>query len=177
MIIDSGWDFVQLTSARMNWSDPDSRRLFVVGMDRDLCYFFARVVTERFNGDLSSSAEQVVDLVDEDYIRYFATIEQVPELDTHDWWVHDADGNSITAALERVSEARGIHHIGHYQLDPTSWHSTGPMHSFRDYYKPDLPKFEITRPPQYDGWRRATKSADRFGFSDEFEETNDPAIG
>ena len=66
------------------------------------------------------------------------------------------------------SEARGIHHIGHYQLDPTSWHSTGPMHSFRDYHRPDLPSYEITRPPQYDGWRRATKPEGRFGFADEF---------
>ncbi|WP_136709594.1 hypothetical protein [Agromyces sp. H66] len=176
MIIDSGWDFVQLTSARMNWSDPRSRRLFVVGMDRDLGYYFTRVVTERFNGDLSTSAEQIVDLVDEDYIRYFATIEQVAELDTHDWWADD-DGNSITSELERVSESRGIHHIGHYQLDPTSWHSTGPMHSFRDYYQPDLPKFEITRPPQYDGWRRATKPEDRFGFRNEFGVADDPTVG
>lgn len=178
MIIDSGWDFVQLTSARMNWSDPGSRRLFVVGMDRDLCYFFTRVFAERFDGDLASHAEQIVDLVDEDFIRYFATIEQVPKLDKHHNWGFDANGVIITDELERASEARGIHHIGHYQLDPTSWHSTGPMHSFRDYHKPELPKYEVVRPPQYDGWRRATRSEDRFGFSDEFEPANDqPAIG
>lgn len=169
MIIDSGWDFVQLTSTRMNWKDPDSRRLFVVGMDRDLCYSFTRVVDERFDGDLTSSAEQIVDLVDENFIRYFATIEQVPELDRSDWWGFDPSGNSITSELERVSEARGIHHIGHYQLDPTTWRSTGPMHSFRDYHKPDLPSYEISRPPQYDGWRRATKPKERFGFTDEFD--------
>ena len=120
MIIDSGWDFVLLTSTRMNWSDPESRRLFVVGMDRDLSYYFTRVVDERFDGGLSTSAERIVDLVDE--------------------------------------------------LDPTAWHSTGPMHSFRDYHKPDLPSFQITRPPQYDGWRRASNPKDRIGFADEFGE-------
>lgn len=169
MIIDSGWDFVQLTSTRMHWGDPDSRRLFVVGMDRDLVYHFTRVVDERFDGDLAASAERIVDQVDEDFIRYFATIEQVRELDRRDWWARDIHGDSITRELERVSEARGIRHIGHYQLDPTTWHSTGPLHSFRDYPDPDLPRYEITRPPRYDGWRRTTKPKDRFGFADEFD--------
>jgi len=106
-------------------------------MDRDLCYYSTRVVEERFDGDLASSAERIVDLVDQDFIRYFATIEQVPELDRSDLWGCDANGGSITGDLVRVSEARGIHHIGHYQLDPTSWHSTGPMHRFRDYHDAD----------------------------------------
>ena len=168
MIIDSGWDFVQLTSTRMNWSDPASRRLFVVSMDRDLCYRSTRVVEERCDGDLASSAERIVDLVDDDFIRYVAAIEQVHELDRSDLWGCDANGGSITSELVRLSEARGIHHIGHYQLDPTSWHSTGPMHSFRDYHRPDLPRDEITRPPQYDGWRRASKPEERCGFADVF---------
>ena len=169
MIIDSGWDFVQLTATRMNWGEPDARRLFVVAMDRDLCYYFTRVVDERFDGDLASNAERIVDCVDDDFIRYFATIEQVRELDKNDWWAQNSDGGWITSELETVSEARGIHHIGHYQLDPTSWHSTGPMHSFRDYPVLDVPRYEITRPPQYDGWRRATKPKERFGFVTEFE--------
>ena len=93
----------------------------------------------------------------------------MPELDRDHRWACDSNGDSITSELVRVSEARGIHHIGHYQLDSTMWHSTGPMHSFRDYRKPDLPSYEITRPPQYDGWRRATKPEDRFGFADELD--------
>ncbi|MBT2517678.1 hypothetical protein J7E29_09560 [Streptomyces sp. ISL-90] len=170
MIIDSGWDFVQLTSTRMNWSDTDANRLFVVAMDRDLGYYFTEIVSERFDGDLAAIAEHIVDVVDRDFIRYFATIEQVRTLDTNADWGFDSDRCVITRELERLSEARGIHHIGHYQLDPTTWHSTGPMHSFRDYHKPELPRFEVTRPPQYDGWRRATKPDSRFGFTDEFDD-------
>ncbi|ANJ28108.1 hypothetical protein ATC03_16705 [Agromyces aureus] len=62
-------------------------------------------------------------------------------------------------------------------LDPSEWHSTGPMHSFRDYHLSDLPSYEVTRPPQYDGFRRATRNEDRFGFADEFRGVDEkPAV-
>ena len=160
MIIDSGWDFVLLTSSRLDWNDPEARRLFVVAMDRDLGYYFTKVVDEQFDGDLAAHAERIVDSVDEDFIRYFATVEQVPQLNRNDSWGVDCEGDLITRALAEAGEMRGLHHISHLQLDPTMWHSTGPMHSFRDYHRDDLPKFDVTRPPMYDGWRRSTKQSD-----------------
>ncbi|MEF3405506.1 hypothetical protein [Agromyces sp. CCNWLW203] len=169
MIIDSGWDFVQLCSTRMSWSDPLDRRLFVVAMDRDLCCSFTKVVEEGFDGDLSGIAGRVVDAVDADFIRYFATVEQVDRLSDDPFWGSQGHANLITAEIERECESRGIHLIGHYQLSPTEWRGTGPLHSFRDYPLLTVPRYEVTRPAQYDGWRRSTAPLDRFGFRDEYE--------
>lgn len=169
MIIDSGWDFVQLSVTRMNWEKPDARRLLAITMDRDLSYWGTEVIDEHFDGDLRAVAEKVIDTVDRDFIRYFATVEQVAELDRNYAWAGSGPDDLITAELTRIGESRGMHHIGHYQLDPNEWHGTGPMHGFRNYPLAVLPKYEITHPPQYSGLRRATRSDHRFGFADEFD--------
>ena len=75
MIITAGWDFLHLTVDRFDWEDG-SRRPFAVLMTGDMDFYGVEEVTTAFDGDIDALIPTILKLVDIDFVRYFAIVEQ-----------------------------------------------------------------------------------------------------
>ena len=157
MIIDSGWDFVLLAQEHLHWSDG-SRRLLAILMSDDLGYYGTHEISARYDGDMDAIADEILQVIDDDFIRYFAVVEQCAMIPEHNSFINSAgEWRPPSENLKDRALDRGLFMIGHVFIDPVHWNSTGPMHSFKDYgMSADLPAITITRPERFSDWRSAS---------------------
>ena len=150
MIIDSGTDLLELALPHLALGGG-RRTLISIAMDDDLRLWSMRQVTDDYDGHLSNWIPQILDSVDEDLVRYFATIESTRDDDRSDHELMiDGDGGFVSAPLETAAAERGLHHLSHLFVGPAKWCSTGPMYNFESYRHRDIPKVLVVRPAKYE---------------------------
>lgn len=149
MIITAGWDFLHLTEHRLDWENA-SRGLFVVLMTGDMDCYGVEEITTTFDGDLDALIPTILKIVDIDFVRYFAIVEQRDVLPEQCSWVDGGAWSPPSRQLELDAANRGLHMISHLFVTADAWNSTGPMHEFKRYLKDDdLPTIVITRPARF----------------------------
>jgi hypothetical protein len=150
MIIDSGTDLLELALPHLGLGG-ERRTLISIAMDDDLHLWSMRRVTDDYDGKLSNWIPQILDSVDDDLVRYFATIESTLDDDRsdHELMVDD-DGGFVSKPLEAAAAERGLHHLSHLFVGPEKWCSTGPMYGFESYGHRDIPRVLVVRPAQYE---------------------------
>lgn len=142
MIIDSGWDLLELAKDRM-WRDDGTSPLVVIVTTGDLEFYGTTVVDEHFSGVLDDYHDAIIGAADEDFVRYFAVAHESsplgPESLDHD-----------TCERLRVAAARiGLCLISELYVGRDGRCSTGPMHTFKYYTGDDRPKLIARRPRQF----------------------------
>jgi len=150
MIIDSGTDLLQLALPHLGLGG-DRRTLISIAMGDDLELWTVRRVTDDYDGTLSNWIPQILDSVDDDLVRYFATVESMPDDDrSQDRLMLDGDGGFVTRPLEAAAAERHLHHLSHLFVGPEQWCSTGPMYRFESYSHREIPKILVVRPARYE---------------------------
>lgn len=156
MIITAGWDFLHLTVDRFDWDDG-SRRLFAVLMTGDMDFYGVEEVTTAFDGDIDALIPAILKLVDIDFVRYFAIVEQRDVLPEQWSWSDGETWSPPARQLDLTAASRGLHLISHVFVTVDQWNSTGPMHEFKSYLRDDdLPTIAITRPARFVETRRSS---------------------
>ncbi len=159
MIIDSGTDLLQLALPHLGLGGG-RRTLISIAMDDDLHLWSVRRVTDDYDGTLSNWIPQILESVDEDLVRYFATVESMPDDDrTQDQLILDGEGGLVTRPLETAAAERQLHHLSHLFVGPEQWCSTGPMYCFESYSHREIPKILVVRPARYE---RSRWTGERF---------------
>jgi hypothetical protein len=150
MIIDTGTDLLQLALPHLELGG-ERRTLISIALDDDLHLWTMRRVTDAYDGTLSNWIPEILDSVDDDLVRYFATIESLPDDDrSADQLMLDGDGDFVTRPLEAAAAERHLHHLSHLFVGPEQWCSTGPMYRFESYSHREIPKILVIRPARYE---------------------------
>jgi hypothetical protein len=156
MIITAGWDFLHLTVDRFDWDDG-SRRLFAVLMNGDMDFYGVEEVTAAFDGDIDALIPAILEMVDIDFVRYFAIVEQRDVLPEQWSWSDGETWSPPARHLKLAAAELGLHMISHVFVTVDEWNSTGPMHEFKSYLMGDeLPTIAITRPARFVETRYST---------------------
>ena len=153
MIIDSGSDFLLLALPHLWQPDSTGRTVVSLALDDDMGLCGTRVVTSDYGGELDEIATEILESVDQDYVRYFAIAQESRHAENH---LLDYDA---TKRLADTAASRGLHLISHLYVTPDSWCSTGPMYTFSSYMMGDeLPRVTVQRPAHYSERRRVTNA-------------------
>ncbi|UOE42893.1 hypothetical protein [Agromyces larvae] len=149
MLIDSGTDLLQLALPHLEFT-RERRTLIAIAMDDDLALWNLRLVTNEYDGSLERWIPQILDAVDEDFVRYFATVESLPDdrARQHEL-ILGPTGDAVSHELAEAAAQRDMQHISHLFVGPEMWCSTGPMYRFATYPLADLPRLQVVRPERF----------------------------
>ena len=131
MIIEAGYDILELMSASVTRDRKTRRALWVMCMDADLHYLSIRRACDTMTESIESHMDDIVTVLESDFrpVAYFVLGYAEPEKRTHpDGWLYETDERlRLTPALT------DYHLLGSLVFDPDGYYSSVPRYSFRDY--------------------------------------------
>lgn len=142
MIIEAGYELRELIAPRLARNAASKQELWILKMDRDLRFSGSAPIVEQLGPSILPHIRTILDALHPDYGHYFA----IAHWDNQPQYHQYGDSEPDDAVLGEAAESRGFEFIGHIVLDGESWHSSGPMYSFRDYGG-DLPRALVVRGP------------------------------
>lgn len=146
MIIEAGYDIVELISASLTRDDETRRALWVMCMDADLHYLSIRRACDTMTESIESHVDDIVTVLESDFrpVAYFVLGYAEPEIRTHpNGWLYETDER-----LRLMPALTDYHLLGSLVFDPEGFYSSVPRYSFRDYPSlSDLPRAATIRGP------------------------------
>lgn len=152
MILQAGFDLTQLAQPLIRSHGRNCNRLVLIQATRNLELIGVGMVTKNFSGTLAPHMDQILDLLEPDYTKFFAIAHPshrgpggIPDLQIMD----ESD------VLRDLAAANGFHLIGHVLFEEDRWQSLCGNRYFDQY----LHGFE-TLPPTMDHWSRSIEGFD-----------------
>jgi hypothetical protein len=146
MIIEAGYDVLELMSASVTHDDESRRGLWVFCMDADLHYLSLRRASDAMTDPLESYVDDIASVLESDFrpVAYFVLGHAVPDTrDSSEGWLHEVDER-----LRLAPKLAGHELLGRVVFDPEGYFSSVPRYSFRDYPAlSDLPRSATVRGP------------------------------
>lgn len=146
MIIEAGYDIVELLAGTVRRNDETRRALWVMCMDADLHHLSIRRACDAMTGSIESHVDDIVRVLQTDFrpVTYFALAHAITEDRTNaDEWLYESDER-----MRLLPTLTDHQLLGRVVFDPKGYYSTLPRYSFRDYPQlSDLPRTAIIRGP------------------------------
>jgi len=148
MIIEAGYDLVQLLHPAVVANAASRRALWMLAADKDLRLLEISPVCPEFSGSLERHVAAIVAALAGSYrpVRYFALAHTMSPLDCNDW-DRISRGDE---ALREVHDFEPDQFLGRLVLDGDHIHSSAPRYSFRDYAgRENLPRVAVISGPHF----------------------------
>ena len=148
MIIEAGYDLVQILHPEVLADAASRRALWMLAADKDLRLLEVSPVCPEFSGSLEPHVADIVAAIAGCYrpVRYFALAHTVSPLDCDDW-------PRISWEDEALREAHNFEpdqFLGRLVFDGDHIHSSAPRYSFRDYVgRENLPRAAVIAGPHF----------------------------
>ncbi len=139
MIIEAGYDIVELISASVTRDDETRRALWVMCMDADLHYLSIRRACDTMTESIESHVDDIVAILQSDFrpVTYFVLGHAEAEKRANpDGWLYGTDER-----IRLMPALTDYQLLGRVVFDPEGFYSSVPRYSFRDYPAlSDLPR-------------------------------------
>lgn len=146
MIIEAGYDIVELISASVTRDDETRRALWVMCMDADLHYLSIRRACDTMTESIESHVDDIVTVLKSDFrpVAYFVLGYAEPVTRAkRQGWLYETDER-----LRLMPALTDYRLLGSLVFDPEGYYSSVPRYSFRDYPSlSDLPRPATIRGP------------------------------
>lgn len=146
MIIEAGYDLLQLIHPQLFADDASRRALWVMAMDEDLRYLFTRKVRDVVPGTFEDAVPDLAAALRSDPFRphYFVLAHMVPSMGSGiEEKVHHEDAHIRSAPV-----LAGYQLLGRMVFDSENLYSSAPRYTFRDYVgREDLPRAAVIPGP------------------------------
>jgi hypothetical protein len=146
MIIEAGYDMLQVLSPCIHASTANRRALWMLAMDDELREMSIKMVCPEYAFPLEKHIPDIVKALecDNGYVKYFALAHMLPRLgDNIEHEVYEEDEPVRTAP-----EFDGRQFLGRLVFDEDNRYSSAPRYAFRDYpLHDDLPRVAVVKGP------------------------------
>ncbi|GAA3888083.1 hypothetical protein GCM10022381_32500 [Leifsonia kafniensis] len=146
MIIEAGYDILELLIHEIDRDDDSRRALWVMCMDQDLHYLSIRRACDVVTEPLESHSTDILKVLESDFrtVTYYVLGHAMPNICApSDGWLYDTDEQ-----LRNLPELAGYRLLGRVVSDPEGFFSSLPRYSFRDYPSlSDLPRAAVIPGP------------------------------